>query len=268
MRDGHDVRRGKAPCCWTGFRPPPQRIIGTLAGLLLTLGVLWPAPGQAQRVLVLNAVTEPPLTTGDRRGFLDVVATEAFRRLDIELRLVHLPPERGLLNVNAGIDDGELMRIEGMEKNYPNLRRVPEKIYDMDFVAFARDPGIPSRWDSILTRPVGLIKGWKIYEAKTAGAASINTVDGPDQLFRMLQLNRIDVALYERWMGLDQIKRHALAGVHILEPPLMRREMFIYLHKKHEALIPRLAEILRALKHESFYQRVFREKLMPLMTER
>jgi polar amino acid transport system substrate-binding protein len=238
------------------------------ARLLLGLGLLLPAPGQAQPVLVLNAVTEPPLTSEDKRGFLDTIAIEVFHRLGIGLQIVHLPPERGLLNVNAGIDDGELMRIEGMEKQYPNLRRVPEKIYDMDFVAFARNPRISSRWDDVLAQSVGFIKGWKIYEVKTAGATSVTTADDPDQLFRMLELKRIDVALYERWMGLDQVKRRALTGVHLLEPPLMRREMFMYLHKKHEALVPRVAETLRALKKENFYQRTFREKLMPLMLEK
>jgi polar amino acid transport system substrate-binding protein len=258
MRNGHDVRstrKGKAA-------------VEKAMGALLALSLLLPFSGHAQQILVLNAVTEPPLTTDDGRGFLDVIATEVFRRLGIGLRLVHLPPERGLLNVNAGIDDGELMRIEGMEKNYPNLRRVPEKIYDMDFVAFTRNPGIPSRWEGVLAQPVGFIKGWKIYEVKTAGAASVTTVDDPDQLFRMLEMKRIDVALYERWMGLDQIRRRALPDIHVLEPPLMRREMFIYLHMKHEALVPRVAETLRALKNESFYQRAFREKLMPLMTKK
>lgn len=270
MWNGHDVRPGKEPRCWAGrSRPRPGSVARrTTVGLWLGLTLLLSAPGHAQPVLVLNAVTEPPLTAEDNRGFLDTVAIEAFRRLGIGLRFVHLPAERGLLNANAGIEDGELIRIAGMEKDYPNLRRVPEKMYDMDFVVFTRNPKIPSRWNEIRKQSLGYIKGWKILEANTAGAARVTTADDPDQLFRMLDLGRIEVALYDRWMGLAQVRKHRLSGIHLLEPPLARREMFIYLHKKHEALIPRVAEALRTLKKENFYQRTFREKLMPLMTEK
>jgi polar amino acid transport system substrate-binding protein len=35
------------------------------------------------------------------------------------------------------------------------------------------------------------------------------------------------------------------------------------LNKRHAKLVPKLAEALRALKREGFYQRVYREKLLP-----
>ena len=88
--------------------------------------------------LVLSDPTEPPYTTKAGNGFFDVIAGEAFRRAGLRLRLVKLPAERGLINANDGIEDGDLSRISGLEKNYPNLVRVPEKMMDMDFVAFAR----------------------------------------------------------------------------------------------------------------------------------
>ena len=58
--------------------------------------------------------------------------------LGVELRLVKLPAERGLINANAGIEDGDLARITGLEKQYPNLVRVPEKLVDLDFTAFSK----------------------------------------------------------------------------------------------------------------------------------
>lgn len=242
-------------------------ILRLTTGLILVLGLVVPARA-ASKPIVLNAATEPPLTAPDRRGFLDMIAIEAFRRVGHELRLVHLPAERALLNANAGIEDGELIRIGGLEKEYPNLRRVPEKIWEWDFVAFTRRQDIPSSWRGVMPHIAGHIKGWKIYEANLAGAARVTTVDDPDQLFRMFARGRVDLALYERWMGLAQVRKRKLADVHLLEPPLVRREMFMYLHKRHAALVPRLAEALRALKAEGFYQRAFREKLAPLMTER
>jgi len=216
-------------------------------------------------VLVLNDTNEPPFTTIDGTGFVDAVAGEMFRRAGVRLRLVRLPAERGLLNANAGIDDGDLVRIAGLEAHYPNLVRVPEKLLDWDFTAFAKDAALPARWETLRTRPVGHIRGWKIYEQHLAGTPHVVTAEDPAQLFRQLQLGRIDVALYARWQGLDLLQREGLSDVHLLEPVLARREMFLYLHKRHAARVPRLAEALRAIKAEGLYDRLYRERVLSLV---
>jgi len=214
-------------------------------------------------VLVLNDTNEAPFTTADRDGFLDIVAGEAFRRAGVELRLVKLPAERGLINANAGIEDGDMARIAGLEKQYPNLVRVPEKLVDWEFSAFSKDTSIPSNWKAIRQHSVGHIKGWKIYEQNLAGAERVTTADDPAQLFRLLDLNRIEVALYEHSFGVALARQQGLKGVRPLAPPLANREMFIYLHKRHANLAPRIADALRAMKREGFYQRVYSQKLMP-----
>ena len=214
-------------------------------------------------VLVLNDVNDPPYTTPERNGFLDVIAGEAFRRVGVELRLVKLPAERGLISANEGSEDGDMARIAGLEKQYPNLIRVPEKLMDWEFSAFSKDRTIPSAWPTLRQRSIGHIKGWKIYEQAFAGAERVTTADDPAQLFRLLELNRIEVALYERWLGSALVKQQGLKDVRLLAPPLATREMFIYLHRRHALLAPKLATALRAMKREGFYRRVHDEKLMP-----
>jgi len=91
----------------------------------------------------------------------------------------------------------------------------------------------------------------------------VTTADDPEQLFRLLDLNRIDVALYERSLGMALAKQQGLKGVRPLAPILASREMFIYLHKRHVNLAPRLADALRAMKRDGFYRRVYNEKLKP-----
>lgn len=215
-------------------------------------------------LLTLNDASEPPFTTADGKGFLDVVAGEAFRRAGVQLRLVRLPAERGLINANAGTDDGDLARIAGLETQYPNLIRVPEKLIDWEFTAFSKKASLSTSWDALRARPVGHIRGWKIYEKQLAGAPSVVTADDSAQLFRQLQLNRIEVALYERWLGLSLLKRMDIKGIAPLEPPIAKREMYIYLHKRHAALVPKLADALRAIKAEGMYDRLYREKVLSL----
>lgn len=217
----------------------------------------------ASPVLSINDTNEPPYTTRAGDGYLDMIVREAFRRAGVEYRLVKLPAERALLEANAGIEDGDLTRIAGLEAQYPNLVRVPEKLMDWVFTAFSKNRAIPANWPALRQRAVGHIKGWKIYEQNMAGASNVIAVDDSEQLFRLLELGRIEVALYSRWMGLALIQRQELKGVHALEPPLASREMFIYLHKKHTVLVPKIAAALRELKAEGFYERAYREKLLP-----
>ncbi|MFP5410574.1 MAG: substrate-binding periplasmic protein [Gammaproteobacteria bacterium] len=215
-------------------------------------------------VLVLNDTNEPPFTTADGRGFLDLVAGEAFRRAGVRLKLVRLPAERGLINANAGLDDGDLTRIAGLEAAYPNLIRVPEKLIDWDFCAFSKQSLPGASWESLRPRSLGLIRGWKIYERQYADAASVVTAEDSAQLFRQLERERIEVALFERWQGLARIKRERLTGVRVVEPSLARREMYIYLHKRHAALVPRIADALRDIKTEGLYDRLYRDKVLTL----
>ena len=215
------------------------------------------------RVLVLNEANAPPYSNSERTGFFDVVAIEAFRRARLGLNLVKLPAGRALLLSNSGVADGELNRLSGIETQYPNLVRVPEKLGDWYFVAFSKDASIPGDIDAIRRRTVGLIRGWKIYESALAGAGDVIAVDDPDQLFRLLQLDRIEVALYIRFMGLEQIRKLGIKDVRILDPPLYVRETFIYLHQRHADLVPALAAALRAMKRDGTYQRTYEEKLLP-----
>jgi polar amino acid transport system substrate-binding protein len=236
-----------------------------LIGLLL---VLPSAYASEKPVLELNDTNDPPFTTEDRSGFLDVVADEAFRRVGVELRLVKLPAERGLINANDGVLDGDLTRIAGLDTQYSNLLRVPEKLVDWEFTAFSKDASIPSTWTAMRTHSVGHIKGWKIYEQNLSGAERVVTADDPSQLFRLLELDRIEVALYMRWMGLALIRQQGLKDVHALQPPLATRAMFIYLNKRHAELVPRLADALRAMKRDGFYERATRDKLLPYYERR
>lgn len=227
------------------------------------------APGMATAaelpVLVLNDTNDAPYTAPDGSGFLDAVAGEAFRRAGVKLRLVKLPAERALVNANLGIGDGDLTRIAGLETQYPNLVRVPEKLVDWTFAAFSKDTTLPARWETIRAHPVGHIKGWKIYEQQLAGAAHIVATEDAGQLFRLLERDRIDVALFERWLGAALIRQQGIQGVRAIDPPLAKREMFIYLHKRHAALVPKLAAALSAIKSEGLYQRLYSEKVLSFM---
>ncbi|MHB1083994.1 MAG: substrate-binding periplasmic protein [Thiobacillus sp.] len=235
-----------------------------LAGALLLMAGLASGAEVALPVLILNDTNDPPYTTPDGKGFLDIVAVEAFRRAGVQLRLVKLPAERALINANAGIEDGDMARIAGLEGLYPNLIRVAEKLIDWEFAAFSKNAVLPAQWDVLRARLTGHIRGWKIYEKELAGAPFVVSSDDATQMFRQLRLDRVEVVLYERMLGLSLLKRQHIQGVYPLEPPLAKREMFIYLNKRYAALAPKIAEALRAIKAEGLYDRLYREKVLSI----
>lgn len=220
------------------------------------------------QTLVLNDTNDTPFTTKSGDGFLDIVAREAFRRAGLNLKLERLPAERGLINANIGLEDGDLTRIAGLEKKYPNLVRVPERLIDWHFVAFTRRTDLKSaNWATLRGVSVGHIKGWKIYEQNLELHPQVTTADSAEQLFTMLDKNRIDVALYARSMGQALVEKMGIQNVRVIEPSLAEREMFIYLHRKHADKVAAIAAALRDIKREGLYSQVCREKLAPYKSE-
>ncbi|HEX8989175.1 MAG TPA: hypothetical protein VF816_14550 [Rhodocyclaceae bacterium] len=128
---------------------------------------------------------------------------EAFRRIGGEARIVRIESsERALINANNGVDDGVVPRIKGLEASYPNLVRVPEKVYENDFVAIAlRFRFATPDWESLAPYQVAYMIGWKIFDQNLGGRQNVTQVKTADQLFSLLQQDRTDVILYERWRG-------------------------------------------------------------------
>jgi len=230
---------------------------------LLSVPTMAEAPDH-EKILVLNAAVSDPLSNDEQTGFVDRLVGTALRRLNYRLESVHIPAERALIIANDGISDGEMLRIAGLQKNYPNLIQVPEKLIDLEFVAFTRNKLLRiTGWQDLAARPAAIITGWKIFERNIPATTELVTVKNVDQLFTLLLKDRTEVILYSRWSGLAYIRKHQLQGISIVEPPLARQGMYVYLHKRHRDLAPRLAEELRSLKAEGEYQRLFHEILAP-----
>ncbi len=214
---------------------------------------------QAAEKLVLSSGVLEPYTTPDRKGFLDQLIKAVFQEVGTEAILLIYPTatERGMLNANDGIDDGLAMRVAGLEEKYPNLIRVPEEVAVNDFVAITmRHRFETTSWDTLNPYVVSYIIGWKVFEQNLPKGKELTKVRDAAQLFTLLSNNRADVALYERWQGVVQTRAMGM-NVNVLEPPLVRTKMYMYLHKKHAALVPRVAQALLKLKKNGTYQHIF-----------
>lgn len=232
--------------------------LARLLAALLVLALALPVCAKGAEGLVLSAANTAPRVRGDGTGFEDRIVSEACRRVGIPVRLVILPSERAMQNANQGIDDGNYVRIAGLERLYPNLIMVPEPVSEFLFTAFTKDPAIMrvDGWNGLKPYHVGLINGWKIVEANTQGARSVQGVKNEEALFTLLEKGRVEVVVIDLYTGQEAVRSLGYQGVRALSPPLERRDMYIYLHRRHLGLAPRLAEALRAMKRDGTYQRL------------
>jgi polar amino acid transport system substrate-binding protein len=209
---------------------------------------------RADKPMITVSTNNTPL---DRQALHDL-SKEAFRRIGVDFKLVSLPSERSLHSVNLGEVDGEGLRIAGLSDQYSNLVQVPERYIGISFVAFARDATIrlDQGWDSLKPQQVAFINGWKMFEANASGARSVSKVDKPEQMFLMLDGGRVDLALYTLADGVALARSMGLGAIAPIAPALKDVDMYLYLNRKHEALVPRLARALREMKADGSYNRI------------
>lgn len=215
----------------------------------------------ADTKLRFNSGTLEPFVTADGGGVYGELVKALFSRIDIDAKVIPLVSARSILNVNQGIDDGVIARTKGIEKKYTNLIRVPGSIVRFKFVAYSLDKNIEvTDWDSFKDYSVGMIRGWKIYENNVINAKRITKVSGVEQLFNLLLNGRSDLVLYEYHRG-TWWNKHLNAKAHLIGTALAEKDMFIYMHKKHAALVPKIAKVLAAMKADGSYQRIKNETL-------
>lgn len=236
----------------------------------MTLGLVAPRVARAAPArLILATGALPPLTSAPgQAGFLDALADEVFGRIGLAATVVRPPVERALINADAGIEDGDMLRAPGFEKDYPNLVQIPDKVLDFEFVAYAMQPDVQVReWADLARCSVGYVTGWKIYERNVKTARDVTTVRGLDPLLPLLAARRADMVLLSRWQGL-WLARDAGIAVRALDPPLARVPMFAYLHQRHQALVAPAAAALAQAKRDGTWQRLYDQLLKPLEAAR
>jgi polar amino acid transport system substrate-binding protein len=225
--------------------------------LFLLAGALLALPAGAAAPLVLNSSFYAPITAPAGDGLLDLLYAELFKRAGVAVEIQAASAERGLLNANSGVDDGDVARVFGIEQTYPNLVRVAEPVMYYQMVAFSRKPRFTVAGAAGLqAHDVGILTGWKVLERGIVGSRSLLKLETGRQLFAMLDLGRIDVAVIEKYEGLHFVKSMGLRGIAVMEPAVAEGDWYLYLHKKHAALAPRLAEELRKMKRDGTHRRI------------
>lgn len=244
-----------------GIHEPGKCSVSSGRGLVL-LSLVWlmvffyvlPAASAEHAGFTLNSADTPPYSSPDYTGIYDIILQNAFDQVGVQIIINHLASSRSIENVEIGIDDGEFARIKGLSSTYRNILLVDEKLVDFAFTAFAKDKSLLLEdWNSLSRYNVAYLKGWKIYEKNSVGAKSVLVSSSEEELFRLLINDRVDIVLYERLRGLSFLEKNNIHGVFPLSRPLAVKGMYLYLNKRHAALITPLQQALKAVKATDEY---------------
>ena len=219
--------------------------------ILLILSVCFITPSiYAQNTLLIASPGAPTAKVTEQ------ILREAYKRIGIQIQIKEFPAERSLLMSNEGQSDGDVNRIKEVEKLYTNLIRVPIVVNTVEWVAFSNNVRFPVEgWESLKPYKIALRRGMKIAEIKTEGM-SREVVTTDEQIFKLLDIGRVDVAVSDLLTGRIELKRLNLESIFKLEPPLTTVELYHYLHKKHENLVAKITESLQTMENEGEIRRI------------
>ena len=207
----------------------------------------------------LNTGAPESLSNRSGTGFYNKIASEIFKRLKIKLEYIQLPSQRSLIQANMGVDDGNFARVKGLTAKWPNLIIVPESIIVWEFSVFSLKKNIKIEgWHSLKPHSVGYVHGWQIYKKRTKNLKRVISTSNPSQLFRLLKNGRIDLALFESQQSSYWIKKTGVAALK-LSPALAKKPLYIYVHKKHKNLVPKIVQVIKDMKKDGTYRRIYKQ---------
>jgi len=207
------------------------------------------------------AQTTLTFTTADdqnhaRANAVNEMLTECFKRMKIELNIIPMPSKRSLKNANDGIEDGNFVRTDGITKAYPNLIKVPEPISVNRIVAFSKNIIKINGWESLLKYHVAYVNGWRNCERELKNPKAKTIVRNEELLFTLLEKERAEVGIFGQSTGMEVLNKLDFFDIKALEPPIVVSDLFLYIHKKHERLIPEIVNNLKMIKNDGTYKKL------------
>jgi len=184
------------------------------------------------------------------------ILSEAYKNIGINVIVESLPSKRALSMSNMGITDGELNRVDNIDLTYTELIKVPVSYLSIKHMAWTKTLDVPNS-DSINLNPytIGFNRGYLFAESYAKG---MNTyVAGTSQqIFKMLDLGRIEVVIAPDYAGTNVITELNLQGIKMLQPPLETTAVFHYLHKKNKHLLERITSSLKTMQQDGRFKEI------------
>ena len=210
-----------------------------------------------QKTYVFHTAVQTPI-----KEILTSRIQEAFQRLNLNAKIAINPSSQRALMLANEEGDGEAFRVPDIKEISPdntnNLIQVPESIISVGLAVYSKNLSFPVEgWGSLAKYHNGARIGAKILEKNIPGKKTF--VLTTMQLVQLLDLDRIDTMVDWDLMADHAIQKLKITSIKKLSPYIKTQSFHIYLNKKHQALVPKLAKVLRQMKEDGFYGRIEKE---------
>lgn len=219
--------------------------------LILFFLLYFPFSLFATQTLVITSVNHSQISK-----VTQPILIEAYKRLGIDVSFEYYPAKRSLHLANEGkYFDGELHRIKGLEKRYPNLVYVPVVIFRLEAIVISKKVRFKvDGWESVRPFMIGIRRG-VIFALNGTRDMNRTILNSNERLFSMLNGNRFDIIIASRINASKFFAEEKNKKLMVLEPPIESYNMYHYLNKKNAHLLPKLTKVLQDMENEGLIQK-------------
>jgi hypothetical protein len=236
------------------------------------IAVVFQYPNNAREKIVL--VSSQDTRNSFYGRWLSLIYTEAFRRLGYDFQYNTYPGARAPIMAENGTVDGEIHRADDYAKITKNLIKVEESPFSVLYGAYAVKLGIIlNGWKSLENTDykVEYRRGSKQPEGILAviiKPENLSDIATTEQGLKKLITGRTDIYIDTVYVVIENLRRLDSTGFTAskvyLAGIMFKENSYVYMHKKHATLVPKIADVLRVMKKEGLieqYKKIALEEL-------
>ncbi|MFC0120102.1 hypothetical protein [Pseudoalteromonas xiamenensis] len=203
------------------------------------------------------AADEPPYTINISESVASPEAKDViikllealYARIDITPRFVMLPSSRGMLMVNSGELDAEAARVDTVAASYPNLVQVQTPLLELTVGYYCLKEQACQNFDEDTVFIVP--KGSKLLtEFCDTHRLTCLPVNNDESAFKTIGSGVGDVLLSADWIARTVMCNSHYRTFYYRPEPTLATEVYHYVHRKHQSLLPQLDAAMVTLNHE------------------
>ncbi len=224
--------------------------------LAAAVALIVPLSGPGLPEVPLRQITLATLQDSYEMYASEKILEAAYLKLGYRLRIQKYTGDIALKKSEAGEVDGEVHRIDGLERDHKNLIQISVPINYFDLGIYSLQSGLhPKSISDLENFRVGIVRGVVASERSSSNHSKIFRVDNYLALFELLPKKEVD-AVYAITINAERILRKMNArGIYrnvILESHLC----YHYLHRKNAFLVPKITEVLREMLRRGEVQQI------------
>lgn len=192
------------------------------------------------------------------------ILREAYSNLGMEIEFKEYPILRSIHYAHTGSVDGEVFKVGGVDKKYPNLIKIPVPLDILELMVLTRkDSPLHATWPSLRSAGIGYFRGIFFIERQieTHNITNAKALETNEQLIKMVNFGRLEAGLIARITGVMLLQKNPANNVMLHKHPIATTPVYHYLNKKHADLVPRLTEILHRMKENGRMKEIRHEIL-------